>query len=129
MGLVTTDPGPDDRSAVLLGLSEEASASGMGRRPRRAGPQDANRMDRGRSMTGYGLSRHRPSRFARPPYVRFIQISLGGAMSRSQIARRATGYVDDLALIPMTTSLWGVGEVRPADQFSSDGATFRQGPN
>jgi hypothetical protein len=56
--------------------------------------------------------------------------SPGGTWSNAtiQVGDR-TGYVDGLALIPGTTSLWGVGEVRPADQFSSDGAIFRQGPN
>ncbi|GAA1879937.1 hypothetical protein GCM10009736_54860 [Actinomadura bangladeshensis] len=37
------------------------------------------------------------------------------------------GYVDGMALVPGTTTLWGVGELRPADQSSSDGAIFRQG--
>ncbi|SNT53227.1 hypothetical protein SAMN05443665_10406 [Actinomadura meyerae] len=38
-----------------------------------------------------------------------------------------TAYVDGLALVPRTTTLWGVGQLRPADESSSDGAIFRQG--
>lgn len=52
-----------------------------------------------------------------------------GTWTSSTIPAEDTAYVDAMALIPKTTSLWAVGELRPADQSSSDGAIYRQGPN
>jgi hypothetical protein len=38
-----------------------------------------------------------------------------------------TGRIWDFARIPGTTSLWGVGDLRPADNSGSDGAIFANG--
>ncbi|MES9541352.1 MULTISPECIES: hypothetical protein [unclassified Actinomadura] len=54
--------------------------------------------------------------------------SSNGTWSSSVVqAGSRTAYVDGLALVPRTTTLWGVGQLRPADESSSDGAIFRQG--
>lgn len=53
--------------------------------------------------------------------------SSDGTWSSSVVqAGNRTAYVDGMVLVPGTTTLWGVGELRPADESSSDGAIFRQ---
>jgi hypothetical protein len=95
--------------------------------PGRWSPQEAAADGRGGLwISGYGDALPEGGRNA--PVL--MHRSADGTWSSAtiQVGDR-TGYVDGLAAIPGTTSLWGVGEVRPADQTSSDAAIFRQGPN
>ncbi|WP_152563807.1 hypothetical protein [Actinomadura welshii] len=54
--------------------------------------------------------------------------SSNGTWSSSVVqAGDRTAYVDAMALVPGTTTVWGAGQLRPADESSSDGAIFRRG--